>query len=315
MEYKQLGKKLFSALRILGIGIFIYILFSFDLSEITNVIKNVNVGLLLFGIVFQLIVLVTKGIRWHFMNNGRPERKYWESSLGRFFESYAIGVVTPARVGEVMKLGYEKGKKSIINAAIRIFAERGIDVGLFCTLAGLSIISGKYIQMNPIYAIIIPVIGMTVTFAAIALLSYPGNMIRFINKVLKKLGIRIVFDSPDTQSKLRVMFYIVFLSFISNFSYFISCYFLGKSVGIDAGFIWVTGAVVISGLLNMLPVTIMGLGTSQLVFLYVFKNYAAESAILAFSFLVILVAQIGGGLVSLIMGQGLLLHSRKFNYE
>ena len=60
--------------------------------------------------------------------------------------------------------------------------------------------------------------------------------------------------------------------------------------------------VAIAGLFNMLPVTVMGLGTREGTFLVLFKPMA-RSKILAFSGLVFLVAQIGGGLLSLVLGQ------------
>ena len=51
----------------------------------------------------------------------------------------------------------------------------------------------------------------------------------------------------------------------------------------------------------MLPITIMGLGTREGIFLLLFQPMT-EAMILAFSGLVFLVAQIGGGIISLILG-------------
>ena len=61
----------------------------------------------------------------------------------------------------------------------------------------------------------------------------------------------------------------------------------------------------------MLPITIMGIGTRELTFLYVFRSFA-QTLVLSFSFVVMLVAQIGGGLLALVAGQ-LLLHAHKKN--
>lgn len=83
---------------------------------------------------------------------------------------------------------------------------------------------------------------------------------------------------------------------------------MGLSTGLDAGFIWTSGAVAVSGLLNMLPVTIMGVGTRELTFLYVFRSFP-QALVLSFSFLVMLIAQMGGGLVALLAGQ-MLLYSK-----
>lgn len=315
MKLNRLARKIFSALRILGVAVFVYILFTFDLSAIANVLRKADLLDLFLGILFQLAVLLAKGVRWHLMNCGRPEGKYWALSLGRFFESYAIGIVTPGRVGEVMKAGYEKGKSNMLTTAVRVVAERGIDIGLFCALAGLSIAFGSYFGMSEAVALIIAASGVAIALLGIVLVTFPEIAFRFVNNVKKIDKTNRFMIIPDSNFKQFQVTNIIFLSFLSNFSYFISCYFLGKSVGINAGFIWVAGAVAISGLLNMLPVSVMGLGTRDLVFLFVFKSIAVESVILAFSFLVVLVAQMCGGLVSLIVGQCLLMRSRKFEYE
>lgn len=308
------GKRLFNALRLLGVVLFVFILFRVDLRAVGSALITTDLRLLIVGVLFQLLVLLSKGIRWHLMNDGRRPGKFWLISLGRFYESYAIGVVTPGRMGDLLKAGHESGKNNILGAGIRVLAERGIDIGIFVALAGLSVSSGYYIEMRPVFGLFI--IGAGVV---IMLVSYLVMASKHFAKMANKLFLRF----PGRWKELAIegrrypfhtALWIVLLSFISNLSYFVSCYYLGRAAGIDAGFIWVSGAVAVSGLLNMLPVTIMGLGTRELIFLYVFQTFE-PGMVLAFSFLVILVAQIGGGLISLIAGQYLLFKSRKYNYD
>ncbi|NTW23815.1 MAG: flippase-like domain-containing protein [Lentimicrobium sp.] len=312
---KLLRKRIFLLFRFLGIGLFVYILFRVDLSQVADALAKADISFILLGVFFQILVLLSKGVRWHYMNNGKPEWKFWVQSLGRFFESYAIGVVTPARIGEVVKAGHEKGSQNVFNAGIRVMAERGIDIGIFVSLAGLSVLFGDYFELHPVYTLLI--IGAGLLFIVI-------SMLLLTSAVFTRALIRLIQNLPGKWDELKAgesrytateRILIVFLSFFSNFSYFVSCYFLGKASGIDAGFLWVTGAVAISGLLNMLPVTIMGLGTRELVFLYVFKTYAIQGTILAFSFMIVIVAQIGGGLLALLAGQLLLLQAKKYLYD
>ena len=105
---------------------------------------------------------------------------------------------------------------------------------------------------------------------------------------------------------------VILLSIASNLSYFISCYFIAVGLSYNYPILFISGVVAIAGLLNMLPITIMGLGTREGTFLLLFKPLA-EPLILAFSGLVFLVAQIGGGLVSLILGQLFLIAAKKNN--
>lgn len=312
---KSKKKWIFQLFRFLGIALFVLILLRVDLSEISKSILNANLSFILIGVLFQLLVLLTKAVRWHLMNNGRKEWKYKALSFGRFFESYAIGIVTPARMGEVMKAGHEKGRQNIFNAFIRVLAERGIDIGIFVGLAGLSVLAGYYLEMNPAFGWLITGFG-TLVIVVSMLIFTSEKVINIILLILRKLpGEWHDLSTEGLAYNKNTTTLIILLSFVSNISYFVSCFFLSKSAGIDAGFVWVTGAVAISGLLNMLPVTIMGLGTRELVFLYVFKTVASQNIILTFSFLMLLVAQIGGGLVALITGQILLLKTKKYSYD
>lgn len=312
---KSKKKWLFQLVRFLGIALFVLILLRVDLSEISKSILNANLNYLLIGVFFQLLVLISKAVRWHLMNNGRKEWKYKALSFGRFFESYAIGIVTPARMGEVVKAGHETGRQNIFNAGIRVIAERGIDIGIFVGLAGLSVLAGYYVEMNPAFGWLITGFGAAVIVISMLIFT-SKKAINIILGILQKLpGKWHDLSAKGLAYQKRTTTSVILLSFVSNFSYFVSCYFLSKSAGIEAGFIWVTGAVAISGLLNMLPVTIMGLGTRELVFLYVFKTVASQNIILTFSFLMLLVAQIGGGLIALIAGQILLLKTKKYSYD
>lgn len=305
---KGVLKRLFGLLRLLGIVLFVVIMFRVDFPKLLDQLSRSSIELLLTGVAFQLIVLAAKGIRWHLMNEGQNEWTSWRLSLGRFYESYAIGVVTPARMGELLKAGHEKGTGNVVASGIRVLAERGLDIGVFVILAGLSVLGGDYLDWSSFYGFVIVASGLFALFFSMLLLA-SASFNRLLNSMMQKLPGKLAKTqitarrfSPLTASA------IVLLSLISNISYFVSCYFLGLSTGLDAGFIWTSGAVAVSGLLNMLPVTIMGVGTRELTFLYVFRSFP-QALVLSFSFLVMLIAQMGGGLVALLAGQ-LLLYSK-----
>lgn len=311
---KKTGKRIFNGLRLLGIILFVIILFRVDLKAIGNALLEADFFFVLLGILFQIMVLISKGIRWHLMNDGRKLWKYWAQSLGRFYESYAIGVVTPGRMGELIKAGHETGKNNIFGAGIRVLAERGLDIGVFVALAGLSVLSGYYIELKSVFGWTI--IGSGAFIIVLSVLIFTSaRFIRWVNTLFQRLPGKwkeIIVEHKRFSPKIT--FAILLMSLISNISYFISCYYLGQAAGINAGFIWIAGAVAVSGLLNMLPVTIMGLGTREVVFLYVFQSFD-QNLTLAFSFLVVFIAQIGGGLIALSAGQFLIFRIRHFNYE
>jgi len=285
----------FSLLRILGIVIFIVVLFNVDLAEIWENIKKVNISLLLLAVLFQVILLLVKGIRWHVLNSGSQNKQSIYQSLGEFLESYAVGVITPGRLGELMKAGYQTTKEKIIASGIRVLAERGLDIGFFIIVAASALIWANLVIINSLMGLFILLAGVIIFIIAILLIG---------SHKIYTLGDRLVKNISETyksRTKKEISI-IVLLAIISNLSYFISCYFLALGIDLPINFLTVSGGVAIAGLLNMLPITVMGLGTRELTFIYVFSSFS-EAHVLALSGLIFLVAQIGGGVIALILGQ------------
>ncbi|MCD4770635.1 MAG: flippase-like domain-containing protein, partial [Bacteroidales bacterium] len=159
-------------------------------------------------------------------------------------------------------------------------------------------------------SILILAVGIIIFFLS-ALLMKSRAALRFTQKILNSLpfmNLDLEFSFQHISNSAHIS--VIVLSLISNFSAFISCYMLAIGLNFELSFLFVSGGIAIAGLLNMLPVTVMGLGTREGTFLLLFKPMA-EPLILAFSGLVFLVAQIGGGLISLILGQLFLFTAKK----
>lgn len=303
----------FLLIRLLGIALFIYILTTVDLKVLWENIKHVNTAFLIYSILFQVLLLFLKASRWHILNNGSTIKHEIFRSFGEFFESYAIGVITPGRVGEMVKAGHAGEKNRMMETGIRVIIERGFDLGTFVMIAGLAFIyafpqegalpMGLLVFLGGLFVFILAIVFMRSAAAT-------GLVQKFLNKLpVLKLNLQLSFRKRATKVQLSV----ILLSIGSNLSYFVSCYFLAAGLAIDFSILYISGAVAIAGLLNMLPITVMGLGTREATFLLLLKPLT-EPLILAFSSLVFLVAQIGGGLIALILGQ-LFLHTSNKSKE
>lgn len=310
-------KRIFSPflfIRLIGIALFIYILTTINLEDLWINIRKVETGFLLYGILFQVILLLAKGMRWHLMNNGSRSQPGIIRSYGEFLESYAIGVITPGRLGELVKAGHAEGKKSTIETVFRIIIERGIDIGFFVIIAGAAFLFAYTGLIPTIPGIIILASGSIIFILSMALMKSPASLSivqRLLNKLpFIKLELGLSFRHLDTSNYL----FVILLSLVSNFSAFLSCYMLALGLNFELSFLFISGGIAIAGLINMLPITIMGLGTREATFLLLFKPMA-EPLILAFSGLVFLVAQISGGLIALLLGQVFLFISRHSENE
>jgi glycosyltransferase 2 family protein len=300
----------FLILRLLGIALFVFILFRIDFGEMLGELKQLDVRYFLWGIFFQVLVLSFKGIRWHVMNDGRSASPFWIRSFGRFFESYAIGVVTPGRLGELLKAGHEHNRNEKANSFIRVVSERGFDVSIFVLIAVAALFFGQFIQIENMSKWLFLMLGCVLLVVSFLLLSSQKSL-AILQKIMRRLpGKFSQIDIKGKQYRKGTVMIVFLFSLLSNASYFVSCYFLALSVNLSIPLIDVSAGVAIAGLLNMLPVTIMGLGTRELIFLSVFSSLPSAS-VLAFSITILLVAQFGGGLLSLLLGQIFLFIDRK----
>jgi len=300
----------FLLIRLFGVILFIYILSLIDLHELWENIRNIKTEFLLYGLAFQFILLIVKGFRWHILNNGSKYSQDIVRSMGEFLESYAIGVITPGRLGELMKAGHAKEKNRVMETGIRIIIESGIDVGVFVIVAGTASVIAYAHLIPASVSYLILIAGIVIFFFSIFLMR-SSALTRLAQKLLNNIPfLKHSFQLNFRPIKSGIMISIVLLSIISNLSAFLSCYMLAIGLNFDLSFLFVSGGIAIAGLLNMLPITVMGLGTREGTFLLLFKPMA-EPLILAFSGLVFLVAQVGGGLMSLILGQLLLLSVRE----
>jgi len=104
------------------------------------------------------------------------------------------------------------------------------------------------------------------------------------------------------------------LSVLSNVLYFLSIFFLSWAVNINESFSDISGIVSITGIINLLPITIMGMGTREASFMYFLSHYNNDQ-IFAFSMLMFLVAQIGGALIALIFSRAFWLKQKSRTNE
>ena len=299
----------FLLLRLAGIVLFIVVLTRTDLGELWGWMKQVDRLYLFIAICFQLIVLMVKAWRWYMLNDEGFQWRRLLKRSGEFFEGYAIGVITPGRVGELMKAGHAGSRTGILGAGLRVIAERGMDLSIFITIGGIAVSYGVLPGLGPLWGWLILTAGIAgMTFSVLILLS--PNVVSASEKLMRLLRLLGRDSSLEfRQHGNRNVALFFGWSLLSNLSYFSCCFFLAAGAGMSLSIIDVSGGVATAGVVNTLPVTVMGLGTREVTFLYVFQAFP-QAQVLAFSGLVFLVAQIGGGLLSLILGQLLLWRSK-----
>jgi uncharacterized protein (TIRG00374 family) len=295
----------FLIIRLAGIVLFLVVLSRTNLGELWGWMKEVDRTCLLLAILFQVILLLVKGLRWYILNESGFNLKKLIRRSGEFFEGYAMGVITPGRVGELMKAGHAGTRTGILGAGLRVIAERGMDLSIYFVIAGIAISHSVLPGVKAFWGWLILITGIAGMVISMLILLSP-MVVRMAEKILKMIRVLKKDKSLEFHHRsVKSTFFFLFLSVFSNLSYFVCCYFLAIGVGMDLPVISVAGGVATAGVLNTIPVTVMGLGTREVTFIYVFQAFPMAQ-VMAFSGLVFLIAQIGGGILSLLLGQALL---------
>ncbi|MCU0369820.1 MAG: flippase-like domain-containing protein [Bacteroidales bacterium] len=295
----------FLMLRLAGIVLFIIVLSRTDLGELWAWMKHVGRTYLLLAILFQVFLLVAKALRWYILNEKGFDPVRMRRRSGEFLEGYAMGVITPGRVGELMKAGHAGSRPGILRAGLRVVAERGMDLSIYFVIAGIAMIYSVLPGIGPAWGWLILATGAAGMILSLLILLSPA-LVRQAEKLMKLIRVLKKDVSLDFQHRsLLNASGFFFLSLISNLSYFVCCYFLAAGVGMEMPVVNIAGGVATAGVLNTIPVTVMGLGTREVTFIYIFHDFPLAQ-VMAFSGLVFLVAQIGGGVISLLAGQALL---------
>jgi uncharacterized protein (TIRG00374 family) len=295
----------FLIVRLAGIALFIVVLSRTNLGELWGWMKEVDRTHVLLAIFFQVILLLVKALRWYILNETGFDLKKLKQRSGEFFEGYAMGVITPGRVGELMKAGHGGSRSGILGAGLLVIAERGMDLSIYFVIAGIAISQSVLPGVEPFWGWLIFITGTAGMLVSMLILISPVvvRMAEKLMKMIRLLGKDKSLDYYHRGLKNTLVFF--FLSLFSNLSYFVCCYFLATGVGMDLPVISVSGGVATAGVMNTIPITVMGLGTREVTLIYIFQDFPLAQ-VMAFSGLVFLIAQIGGGILSLLLGQTLL---------
>lgn len=300
----------FLLIRLAGIVLFIIILLRTDLRELWGWLRNVEIRWVILAFSFQVLLLLFKCLRWLWMNETDFRKKQVFQRFGEFLEGYAMGVVTPGRLGELVKAGHAKGRTNVVSSSLLVISERGLDLSLFVLMAGLSIGWGFMANMNRTTGYFLILIALTGILIAFALLMF-RKLVKSVEKLLKSLSLISKDQSLNyIQRSYKFLSTFGFLSILSNLSSFLSFYCIAIAVAINLSFMNISGGVALAGVINSIPVTIMGVGTRDVTLLLVLKEIP-KAQIIAFSGLILLISQVGGGIIALTAGQYFLYRAKK----
>lgn len=265
-----------------------------NISKVRHTISQLDIYYLLISFPGVFLILFFKSMRWYFLLKNHKIDFSFRESVQAYFASFAVGVITPGRLGEFLKIYYPRqNPKNNFEVILQsTFTDRFYDLMFLCWvgLAGLLyflFMVGKY-QSIVFSTVVCLIVFVTIFF----LLNWLGRFNWYIENRFWQF----------VHSCFR-MFYIKSISiwaltFLSYAIFFATNYYIIKSIGISIPISDVIFIVAISSLIVLLPVSVGGFGTREgtLVYLFGVISLGAESALI-YSFIQFIVFFTLGGII------------------
>lgn len=282
----------------------LYLLFAnikFSREEFLSVWEQININWLLLSLPVVIVVLGIKSLRWQAIISAEGYHYSPFKSFSAYMASYSLGVVTPGRLGELLKvynLRKDQPGIDVIMAFRTVVLDRLFDM-FFLVWFGLAGVIFYFKPLGDIKAISALILSFALAFAGLTAGNY---ILKFVRQKYFKANATLQFLHSCTATMLSFKNLKSWLTTALAYAiYFagIKVLFIAINIPIQAietGFI-----ISLIGLILLLPISVAGFGTREAGLVYLLSFYAIDPEIaISFSLLQFLTFFVWGGLAGLI---------------
>lgn len=284
--------------RLLGIALFIVILFKIDFTKAISILSKIRLEYLLLAMLFIFLQIALKAYRWNYLKKRQKMKFSLTNSSLMYFSSLYLGIITPGRIGELSKIFYlKKEGHGIAKSSVSVVMDRLNDLIylILVGIGGMMFFSGifnkelKLILYSLTILLIIFVILIInrnvrgIILRRIFMILVPNKYHKKVSSFLKE------FYSEVKKIKTKGFITTALITIASFILYYIMAFMLAISLNINISFFYLSICVTISAFITMIPISIVGIGTRDLTLigLFSFLSINQETAV-AFSLLILL---------------------------
>ncbi len=292
------SKKIFKIiLHSIGPLIFLYIISQINFTALADSLKSVNLPLLFLAAAVMILEVIIRSKRWQKILSALSLRISGRQSLELYWVGAFVGVITPGKLGELIKVYFLKRKGySSFRSFFSVFLDRLIDI-IFLFFIGLLI----FLFCLQSIGIYIFYFGLLICLLLGVFLLFFSRKIRLPKRWIACVKKIIPWDLSAydrfTFAKLRrgikglkpadVIFTVIYL-LLGWLLYFLSRYMIATSLGLHLSFVSIAIISSAVAIVSALPFSIAGLGTREAVVIYFFSLFGLKAEIaLVFSLLIL----------------------------
>ena len=273
-------------LSILGIILFVYILFKLDFFTIVTEIRNAHLSFLLIAALCLIVMLIVQTFKWYLIARMQgitvPFRDAFEINIISNF----YGFVTPSKAGGIIRAEYLK----------YYTVDKNIGQGLFNFTIDKILDFIAIIFMTIVFSFIFKdVLAIPVVLFSSILVFFILATLFFLSKERSKFVLlffyrrlipskfrdtaKVTFDSfYENVPKKRYFFLFFFLTLCAWTLIYGIFYYIGLSLDIPLPFYYYLAILPIGTIVGMLPISISGLGTREATLISLFALFNVPAA-------------------------------------
>jgi len=275
----ELFKSVKKYLPLIGIAIFVYLIFSLDINKIKDAILSINPIFLVFAIIPMLPRVIIRNHVWQLILKEQKIHISYVESLKIYLIGYFYGSITPGYMGQLIRIPFMKEKtgepygKLFVNTLIETIIHSLSLYGMM--IMGALLVVWAMPQIFTITIIWIIILGIVLFYFIkkergeklfYILIKY------FIPKNLKK-NLNIFVDTFYTDfpriKKLVIPLIIGISTWVIIFS---QEYIIVLGMGLDIPYLYFLLLFPIANVAGFIPITFAGLGTREFTSIFIFST-------------------------------------------
>lgn len=297
-------------LRSIGLILFIFILSKLNLTKTLELLSNIDLFYMTIALALIIPLLVIKALRWQLLMKAQNIDYSLKDSALMYVAATYIGVITPGRIGEFIKVFYLNADNHPFGKAFAtVLLDRLFDLVSLLLLgyAGMCLFIAYFERTILILSsILVGTLLMILFFLykkdlSIGILEYISS--HFIPERYRdnaKTGFSDLCNGFKTLNTNQGVL-ATFITFFAWVIYFVMMYLFALSLDINIPFLYLATCISISAVITLIPISISGIGTrdATLIILFSYLGISKESA-LAFSMMILFMNFVAGliGLVA-----------------
>lgn len=307
---RKIFKQAKKFLPLIGIAIFVYIVYNLDIEKIIVVFLSINPIFIICSLTLTIPRLIIRNTAWQIIQKEQKITISFFQSLKIFLIGYFYGSITPGYIGQLMRVPYMKEKtgapygKLFVNSLMETIIHTLSLYGMM--LIGALLVMGvlpELLYISAIWVVLLAIILFYFVKRERGEKLFHSLIQYLIPKKLKTNLYRFVDTFYTDFPEIKKLLLPLILGIFTWIIIFSQEYIIVLALGIDIPYLYFLLLFPIANVVGFIPITFAGLGTRELAAIFLFSTLfgVVEEEVFVFTLLGFVITDIFTGFIGFIL--------------